>query len=554
MAINKVTLAKRINKNKIEYVYPRTSADMVEYLPGKSVYDRLQELSNTSINSGDAVIDSNTFIVTYVCDEESVNYNYNVFGIISCDKTVNEIINAYNSGATVKAKIINGENIAYINMQLAYSNSEDGYADIIYSAVVDYAMRTIEHWYSMDAESGNEYQEFYSTYKDIKFESDEEDNNQIQADYAQTNTEAVDYIKNKPNIGDLSLLLTNNKTSIVAAINEIYNMCTPSLFVKFNSDRFEEITKDNLYGATSIGDNAFNGHSSLKSIDIPDTVISIGNYAFNYCSSLYSVTIGNNVTSIGEYAFGFCSSLVSITIPSSVKEIKDYAFYVCYSLTSVNISNGVTNIGAGVFNGCSSLESINIPNSVTDIGEYAFSGCTSLTSITIPDSITAIGANAFKNCSSLTSIEIPDSVTNIGEYAFSGCSLLESVILSNNITSIEGNTFCDCTSLTSITIPNGVTIIGGYTFKNCSSLTSITIPNNVTSIRDNAFDYCNSLETVILLPTIPPTVVPGMYTNQYLFSFSNNVTSIIVPIGCGNTYKTASGWSRYADRIIEAEE
>ena len=37
------------------------------------------------------------------------------------------------------------------------------------------------------------------------------------------------------------------------------------------------------------------------------------------------------------------------------------------------------------------------------------------------------------------------------------------------------------------------------------------------------------------------------------FNNCNNITSIIVPNGCGDTYKVAYGWSAYANKIVEAD-
>ena len=47
-----------------------------------------------------------------------------------------------------------------------------------------------------------------------------------------------------------------------------------------------------------------------------------------------------------------------------------------------------------------------------------------------------------------------------------------------------------------------------------------------------------------MLPTTPPTLGSG--------AIPSDVTIITVPVGCGNTYKTAAGWSAYADKIVEA--
>ena len=57
------------------------------------------------------------------------------------------------------------------------------------------------------------------------------------------------------------------------------------------------------YGVKQIGDWAFYGCTSLKSITIPDSVTSIGIAAFGDCSALKNVTVPSSVTNLGEAAF-----------------------------------------------------------------------------------------------------------------------------------------------------------------------------------------------------------------------------------------------------------
>ena len=183
------------------------------------------------------------------------------------------------------------------------------------------------------------------------------------------------------------------------------------------------------YTVTSIGYVAFEGCSSLTSIEIPSGVTYIGWDAFSWCYNLTSIEFGENsqLTSIVDKAFWECNSLKSIEIPSGVTSIGNDAFYRCYSLKSIEIPSSVTSIGEEAFFHCDNLTSIEIPSGVTSIGVGTFDGCSSLTIIEIPSSVTSIGALAFNGCDELTSIEIPSSVTSIGDWAFNGCSSLTSI-------------------------------------------------------------------------------------------------------------------------------
>ena len=140
---------------------------------------------------------------------------------------------------------------------------------------------------------------------------------------------------------------------------------------------------------------------------IPHGVTSIGDEAFEGRTSLTSVTIPDSVTSIGEYAFSGCTSLTSVTIPDSVTEIGKCAFSQCRGMTSVTIPDSVTSIGSSAFSNCNTLTNITIPNSITTIKGWVFSYCYCLTSVTIPDSVTEIGECAFYRCTALKYIKCP---------------------------------------------------------------------------------------------------------------------------------------------------
>ena len=79
-------------------------------------------------------------------------------------------------------------------------------------------------------------------------------------------------------------------------------------------------------GTTKICNGAFDSCFQLKSVHLPDGLITIDRYAFYYCLALRVINIPNTVKYIKCYAFNHCKTLMDISIPSSVIEIGYEAF------------------------------------------------------------------------------------------------------------------------------------------------------------------------------------------------------------------------------------
>lgn len=333
---------------------------------------------------------------------------------------------------------------------------------------------------------------------------------------------------------------------------------------------------DILETVSNIGDGAFCGCRSLRSIFIPKNVVRIGNKAFKYCSRLKNITLSDGVTFIGEYAFGDCRELQNISIPNTVITIGNYAFAHCELLQSIQIPDGVRKIGDGTFRWCKSLQQIRLSNSVNSIEKFAFDNCKSLQNISLPSHISKIGDGAFRYCVSLrniiipkqlrligsgfiansgvqsiishsdffkvdcktlycvfekklhtyfgqnTQFDIPKNVVKIENRAFEGCKTLENIVIPEGVSEIGESAFEGCSHLQKISIPNGVTRLSYATFSYCTSLHSISIPQSVSHIDDNVFVGCRSLQNI----TIPNNVT---YIGNDLFLGCDSLQNFIIP-------------------------
>ena len=82
-------------------------------------------------------------------------------------------------------------------------------------------------------------------------------------------------------------------------------------------------------------------------------------------------------------------------------------------------------------------------------------------------------------------------------------------------------------------------------FNQCVSLYNVVLPSTITHLGDSTFNYCLSPFTLHLKATTPPTL------GTYVFLSVPANLIIYVPVGTAETYKAASGWSTYADHILE---
>ncbi len=227
-------------------------------------------------------------------------------------------------------------------------------------------------------------------------------------------------------------------------------------------DGFKVGVVNSLGGIQNFLIGVFYGCGHLKTIEIPSSVMMITESAFAGWNGLETLTIPETVKYIwGEKLFSGCTSLKSVNLPESITEISESMFSGCESLTSFNFAGGYNSIKANAFAGCSSLTTINLEG-VTDIESKAFTGC-GFTSLRIPDSMTTIPDDLFSDCKKLKEIDL-NKTENVGNYAFCGSSSLTDLTIPESVNMIGTGAFYGCNNLENVRVYCDSVVIGGWAF------------------------------------------------------------------------------------------
>ena len=167
------------------------------------------------------------------------------------------------------------------------------------------------------------------------------------------------------------------------------------------------------------------------------------------------------VTAVNNIEFVDSNAVRSVTIPDEIVTLRERAFYNLKSLEKVTLGAGITALPAHCFDGCEKLSDINLDN-VISYDDESLTG-TSLSSVTVNCNATFL-AGSFNSNKSLVSITLPDNLISIPKYMLADCTNLVDFKLPTATTEIKDMAFAGCTKL-ELTVPDTVVTFGRNCFE-----------------------------------------------------------------------------------------
>ena len=332
----------------------------------------------------------------------------------------------------------------------------------------------------------------------------------------------------------------------------------------------------NRFCVTRIGEYAFN-QSTIKSVHLPDSILSIGSDAFRDCYDLNgTLYLPKYLKTIEGYAF-FDTGLDSIYVYKDLKEIGKDAFVFTH-INAVYYDGSVNDwckikmdspIFSETYGGDLYIKGNKLVHAVIEAGcpdtlKYNFPYCSSLESVVIPEGVKVLSRTFFW-CSNLKHIQLPNSLVCLEDNVFNK-SALEEVIIPNNVKDVEGfymcknlrrvefgenvqyinyKAFSGCDMLEKVVLGNRVKYIGYEAFYSCDSLKIVSIGDSVTTISEKAFQYCSALQYAKITAPAPPSRGKACFPSNSLIYVDFHAMPLYLQAKWGNYYTLKSCYKHY---------
>ena len=354
----------------------------------------------------------------------------------------------------------------------------------------------------------------------------------------------------------------------------------------------------------TIGEGAFQNASALENIDLPEGLLEIKKDAFNKCTSLTEIGIPSTVTTIDPTGFQQAENLEKFTVNknntvySSVDGFllsKDKKTLVSFPPAKANtyytlLPPTIETIGAQAFYAINKLENITIPEKVNRIERFAFDQLTKLNTIAFlgkhPIPAANVDPSAFNplNINPAT-IDLSVRKGSETEYAANnvwnkfhqvGVSFSEETNgagngeteyfpLSQKAVMIVGTKADVFTYVVKPKVTNHldnktyeVRLWGDYALNaNTTNIEEVVFKNTLDYVGIDAFkkhDGTSTVKRIYFTATVPTKDMSA--TKWEYFDNDGHYTQkefepslkVYVKKSAENAYKTATGWSRYADQ------
>ena len=307
---------------------------------------------------------------------------------------------------------------------------------------------------------------------------------------------------------------------------------------------------------TKIGDNMFQGHTNLQTVDLGKSIKYIGNNAFSSCTNFVGSTSNNtanlqNIVEIGDNAFNNCKTLASAKLSSSLKSIGVNAFSGNTKFTNITIPKSVESIGKNAFNNDTALDNIKFESGskLEMLDDGVFSGCTALKKVyvgntenTLPSRLVTVGKDLFKNCTSLQKFTIPYALEEVSESMFNSCTSLKTVKFEadSQCVNIGMQAFQKCTAIETMELPDSVRTIDPAAFSTCTKLSKLILPDELRAFNP-AMSNTATFENCPVLSMAPKSKAKSLKSNQIIipskvthitancFSGCTGITDVVMP-------------------------